>query len=636
MNREGNQYSNLFPTEIRKLILSFYLEGEWVDDADLFFSDQYENITKQYHLAARINSVDLFTMNIQKINLNLPYLDTYSTNIMESNSYDQYDLGYNQKGNSDSLLGSSLDLLEHGGTLGMDSRKNVIKMFEMNASFLEDITKIAIENDCVDIIKYIVDENYKYINIEYKSGGGYQLDTTRASRDSNDSKTMLLKLRDMSAKNGTLNCLKILLQKLLHFSQSTVEEAFEGGHLHIVRFLKQYRYKEILSWYSDNITHIRCSKLLALTARSGNTKLLEWLLEENKEDKLDSPDSDVIDDMFERAIINNQTEMIKYLVGKYPQNPKTDKIIIKAIKHCDSTIFYLLYDRGTSPSDHSGMLLAAAEIGDVDIFRYLRSENTGEGSVGFDNNLNDIHNQVQFGNIGAVHYFHNEHIDICSKIKEEIIKNNDIHFVNYLLRNEKKDIKFDDMLDSIGTSSIDMVKEFEKSYYGYQIKYKDILSEAIKGENMQMVCFLLQDRKNKLRDESEERKQKLNICPSLVRSKLLDQLVYVFDPKNNLDFIEIDISKILSEFNIIIDQDVRSIVGWFEKHKEYDSKEQDDLLESDISSNNLFRALYQRISPYFVINKVIKTKDKFSFGPEVAQRNLYNNLPPELRIPPPQ
>jgi hypothetical protein len=616
---EHKQLANLFGPDMVRVILSSYLESEWVEDATHFFSEEYGKIKRQYYLAARLDAVCLLTRNIpndpNSAFLGDDVLQPFGADTCEYFSLTSFDDSDEKK----------------SGDFGV--RSAAIVRFENDSGFLTDVLGIAAKYDSVNIIQYFLDHYFR----DYQASQNYRESNIPARGSFNPgqyggiafAKPTLTTALDIAAENGSLRCVKLLLSKLLFYHQSTVVLAAKGGHRNIMEFLKQYRYKETMPWYSDEIECCRIRDALHYTAGSGNIDLLRWIMTTNNEDGGEIEYNIPIEQMFCSAVENGYMKMVQHLAIQYPEHPQSDAPLIAAIKKGYLEIFFFLHNRLTSPITDPGLLLAAVEEQDIDTFRFLRSEGTGKGVVSYET-LPAPGFAIPMGGGGWPAPLHHGVGNITEKITIKVIKNKDVEFAKHLIQEEKADVQFfQGTLYKLSNSSVKMIELFENTpVYKHRVMeiYHRIFYGALQEGNKELIWWFLRKRQKEL----EEKKEQLNnptILPGapatcihgwLIHHRLFKILEFIRDPQNGFDFIEENINETHKLFNELVFADMKYVKKLYADHPEY--------------KDTLPEFFYQTMLPYMVLPSTV-AESKFAFGTEIAPRNLYDDLPEDLRIP---
>jgi hypothetical protein len=104
----------------------------------------------------------------------------------------------------------------------------------------------------------------------------------------------------------------------------------------------------------------------------------------------------------------------------------------------------------------------------------------------------------------------------------------------------------------------------------------------------------------------------------LIHHRLFKILEFIRDPQNGFDFIEENINETHKLFNELVFADMKYVKKLYADHPEY--------------KDTLPEFFYQTMLPYMVLPSTV-AESKFAFGTEIAPRNLYDDLPEDLRIP---
>lgn len=518
----NHSVKDYFSMVIWDIIVSYLVKEDRREDASHFFNERYDMIKDQYALASILDAPCLLT--------------SHKGDFGSFNGY------------SDSSFEKSLDYVSvQGGCYS--------KLPYWNECNAEKILLMASENGSLSIVNYLLENYYK--NVTYSTNANICIQILQKLMAQDDIEIMekgsntyvILQALNKALENNHVNVVKVLLDKIKYYNLSSVVATARSGSIEMMRFLKEYHYYEIFSWYNKNIKDGVADEILEATVQSKNLDLFKYLVQDKILTKTQ------ITNIVNVSSKYGCVEFIEYFLEQGELKMDSDHHLVEAIKNGHKNIFNILYRPDISPCNNKEMLFIAGCKNDLETFIQLRDPTTGSGEV-------DYNNIARF-----IPFYDNRTFTI------KLIEEKAYDVINFIITENILKFKY----DLIKINDLPILKLFvEHSEYNYLIinVLPKIFHNAISSANKEMTSWII---KNLYKDlilmTDEINRYKPSIHSLLVKNKMFEDSIKLRNliPKieYNSDEVKVELQKIaLDDALFIADHEIPNFIHNFPEYQE--------------------------------------------------------------------
>jgi hypothetical protein len=485
--------------DILKIIFGYTFDDYWVNDIVNYFRKEKTKIKEQI-IEALLNIPDYLD---NKLSTYTPFDENY-------NSFGFYNIKKIEEYSNE-------DILKYLGT-----EKEI---FDFNDNTL-----------CLLVAsKY---GNYEYLNIflekyeEYNQTSKYYNGEfiPFRSKEVKNFTDKISKVLDVAIgfviEANSLRCLKLLLKYKKYYNKSAVVNAVKSNNLEIINYLKNYRYKEVVSWYSDKINE-GYDKEIILNAIA--------YLDLNKfNDLYNLIPNKFLNDCFSIICRLQRYDFIESFIEKYPSYPTTGEpleyFVLSKDKSNNIDLYYRyfckLFERNPETKDFLSYFSILAN--ETEIFRYLAEKGAKpRNNMNYNDKIYDRSLKI-FDEIGINNIYEKFNVKSIITLFSNYLHKNDNNYIyyhnNYFFSNVLKNKNLSMIKEIIEKNNIRgdiylfirLLPLSDNSILEYTYEYfSDLINDnlaliffnSIVENNEDMVKYILENKGKELESKFDELKQ---------------------------------------------------------------------------------------------------------------------------------